>query len=70
MAKEGERQWSTPPPELPIGRAASIRTCPASRKPEGRYTVHQFLVSGLYDQLGVNDSYRVDDKLTWQRLQC
>src|SRR5260370_31060689 len=69
-AKAGERQWSTPPPELPIRRAASIRTCPASRKPEGRYTVHQFLVTGLYHQLVVNDSYRVDDKLTCQRLLC
>jgi len=32
QAKEGERQRSTPPQEPPIGRAASIRTCPASRK--------------------------------------
>src|SRR6267143_4508481 len=34
QAKEGEHQRSTPPQEPPIGRAASIRTCPASRKPE------------------------------------
>ena len=32
QAKEGERQRSTPPPELPIGRAASIRTSLSSRK--------------------------------------
>lgn len=32
MAKEGESRWSTPPPELPIGRAASIRTSFSSRK--------------------------------------
>ena len=31
-AKEGERRRSTPPPELPVGRAASIRTYLLSRK--------------------------------------
>src|SRR5437762_2081483 len=36
-AKEGKLQRSTPPPDLPFGRAASIRTCSVSRKPSRLY---------------------------------
>src|SRR5258708_14567684 len=46
QAKEGERQRSTPPQEPPIGRAASIRTCPLSRKPQHSAVMHRFLASG------------------------
>ena len=61
LAKEGEYQRSTPTPELPIGRAASIRTSPLSRKPERHRVLHQFLACRLYDQAGVKDNFRVAD---------
>ena len=47
-----------PPPELPIGRAASIRTCLASRKPQRPRVVVNFSQAGS-EQLGTNDGFGV-----------
>src|SRR5712692_67075 len=58
MAKGGEYQRSTPPQELPIGRAASIRTCLLSRKLKRPQIGVNFLAGRLYDQVRVNDSFQ------------
>src|SRR5258708_12432381 len=52
QAKEGEHQRSTPPQEPPIGRAASIRTCPLSRKRLGPDAA----ISELWRAPGMNGS--------------
>jgi hypothetical protein len=55
QAKEGKCQRSTQPPEPPIGRAASIRTCPASRKPGRLEALRSVFACGLCDQTGAEE---------------